>query len=525
MGATGKINEQHASILLDANEANPSAENGSFTGWDTAAEFILAVLVNYYDPCNKSTDAAQLRIDFSEDGGAWTPVAAGQAIAPGSSTTLVNGNSPTQRITTNVPSAYCGSGWSNAGKEVEGTNTSASFSLGSETWTEVYFALDPALANPGSEYTFRLYNATDGVALAYGTIQSSVTIATAAATEAALTISQNLGVSPAGQGDMLAALGISQTMAQGQSGQADTFGAVSISISLGTAQAGSCNLYAGMSLAAVFSQAQSGGLTILADTALSQVMAILAAARHDAEAGLSIEQHMSISALSSAAREGLVSLAKTLAISAQAQAQAYGAISVAHQLSVLLDGSTEGAVEAAVSLVQSWSADLAAQADAQADAQLQSACFFASQGAALAGAAISLSHQLAQSQQGSGIVAAQIAMALQAGVGITAGIAIDAGVVMAQSLGISESAQAEAQASLTVAQAYACVVVGQAIAAAGLNMDSVQSVVLTGSSVSTEITTPDGRMSTVRVDVRIKDVCAENRIHPVGREDRIITVH
>lgn len=171
--SNGDINDVYSSRLYDANEANPSAENGDFTDWDIADEFILCCCIWYYPAANQPTDAEQVKVQFSEDGGDWTDVGAGQAIAPGSNTTLTNGSSVTQRITVNVPSAAA-NGFEASGVEVEGTGTSNSITIGDEYYTEVHFALDPALANAGSTYTFRLYNTTNNTPLLINGVATSI---------------------------------------------------------------------------------------------------------------------------------------------------------------------------------------------------------------------------------------------------------------------------------------------------------------------------------------------------------------
>jgi hypothetical protein len=182
------IDDQEASRLYDANEANPSAENGDFTDWQTGDEFVLVVQVGLRigpaEACNKAAAATTLKLQFSEDGGSFGDVATGQAIAPGSSTTLVHNDPTVQRISTAVPAGCTGA--FSAGLEVEGVSplqTGSGITIASGDWTEVHFACDPALASASSVYTFRVYDVTNSRVLTFSTgteLQSSVTIAAAA---------------------------------------------------------------------------------------------------------------------------------------------------------------------------------------------------------------------------------------------------------------------------------------------------------------------------------------------------------
>ena len=174
---------QHASQLRDANEANPSAENGSFADWAASSHFVLCVLVYYgVDACNKSCTSAHYKLQWSDDAGSsWHDVAAATAIAPSDSThtTLQNGATVTQRITVNVPAAACSGGYEATGVEVAGTATSNFVDSTSEHYCEIHWALDPALADGGTEYSFRIVNADNSDDPFDGTIASTVTMAIA----------------------------------------------------------------------------------------------------------------------------------------------------------------------------------------------------------------------------------------------------------------------------------------------------------------------------------------------------------
>ena len=176
------IDYHNASKLYDANEANPSAENGSFVDWDTANEFILAVQVLYDEVCNKATVGSQFKLQFSEDGGGWVDVGAATAIAWGTSTTLVDDAAGTQKITVAVPAGCSGS--FEGADENEGDNTlpdSGTIAVGTaENWRELHWALNPTNANPGSTYTFQVVNITNSNTALLGAIASSLAIASSA---------------------------------------------------------------------------------------------------------------------------------------------------------------------------------------------------------------------------------------------------------------------------------------------------------------------------------------------------------
>lgn len=194
MGATVNLDSQYASRIGVADESSFYAENGSVTEWNLTDEFIYCVSVHYADPCNKNTNSFQLKLQYSEDGGAWTDVASGNAMQPGTGTTLVQGNNVTQRITTNTPIAFCTSGFATSPLEVEGNTNSNSTTVAGQTWTEVHFAVDPSNAKRGSTYQFRVYQVTTGTALIGNTPCASQVTTAAGQTQSlsdTLTVSDN----------------------------------------------------------------------------------------------------------------------------------------------------------------------------------------------------------------------------------------------------------------------------------------------------------------------------------------------
>jgi len=155
--ATSPIALFDGSIILNATEVAQGAENAAIADWVLTDEFIVCVTVAITVACNKASDATTFKLQYRKDGGSWTDVDTGNELIPGTGTDLVNGNSVTQRITTNVP-AGCASGFANSGVEVEGTLSSNSVSMATETYTEIQFAVDPTNATAGSNYEFAIYN-------------------------------------------------------------------------------------------------------------------------------------------------------------------------------------------------------------------------------------------------------------------------------------------------------------------------------------------------------------------------------
>ena len=138
------------SQLRDANEANPTADNGSLTDWLHADEFVLYTQVCVSaSTCNKAADGASFKLQFDVDGAeSWADVASGQAVAPGTGTTLVDDTEPgTERIST--PPSSCGGAvaeiWENEGDNLC-PNSGTTAATASEDWHEIAWALDPALA-------------------------------------------------------------------------------------------------------------------------------------------------------------------------------------------------------------------------------------------------------------------------------------------------------------------------------------------------------------------------------------------
>ena len=168
------IDTSSGSMLLDANEANPTAENGSFTNWQKGDDFILVTAISY-STCNKTTVACSFKLQFSKNGGAWTDVGAATEISYPADTTLVDGADSVQRVTTNVNS-LCTSGYQ-VGRESEGDNVVVAFATTLRYHSDIHWALSTDNATVSSVYTFRVINVTNSNTALSGTIASSVTMA------------------------------------------------------------------------------------------------------------------------------------------------------------------------------------------------------------------------------------------------------------------------------------------------------------------------------------------------------------
>ena len=176
------ITTHGSSVLLDANEGNPSAVNGSFTEWSPGDKFILAVIVFYNTLCNKATDGCQLKLQFAEDGGEFGDVGAGTAIAwcADADTSLTDDAEGTQRVGSGTPAAQCDSGYGTAWENAEDNtlpDSGADMIIAQEQWLETHWALNPANANPESVYTFQVANITNSGTALTNAIASSVTMA------------------------------------------------------------------------------------------------------------------------------------------------------------------------------------------------------------------------------------------------------------------------------------------------------------------------------------------------------------
>lgn len=161
------------SRIADANRNWQAAEDTPVTGWDKANEFIIAIAIQT-DAHLGDTDSFRVEYQDKTDvsGFIALPAAASELIQ-GTATVLVNGDT--------VASAEKGcnalNGFEEEAGELEGDNETPSITLAQNGWCEVQCAVNPAGAQDGHEYEFRLNIVGDAkyyTALATLTIQSGV---------------------------------------------------------------------------------------------------------------------------------------------------------------------------------------------------------------------------------------------------------------------------------------------------------------------------------------------------------------
>jgi hypothetical protein len=190
MGKTVYADTHGHAILLDQSHNPLSSEDevGVVLPITFTDDFILAVQVGV-SGCGSDLTTSAIRLDFSEDGGAWTPV---------SNTTVAIENA-VAGLTNN--SAYvaeaCSSGMPTCGTASfayhwECTDGAGYSTAAAGTWQEIWFGIKLANVTQGSTYTFRLWNVTDGAELS-GTFSLSIYIATYDVYE--VDISGDLGLS------------------------------------------------------------------------------------------------------------------------------------------------------------------------------------------------------------------------------------------------------------------------------------------------------------------------------------------
>ena len=173
------IDQLDGSQLRDANEANPTAENGSLTNWPIGDSFVLCTGISY-NTCNKATVLCQLKLQFAIDGGAFNDVGPTTEISFDATTTLVDGDPSVQRITTSI-NLNCTSGFL-AGYECEGDNLPPVYATGLGNYSEFHWALNTANAVASSVYTFRVVNVTDGNTPLINDSASSITMSSGGST-------------------------------------------------------------------------------------------------------------------------------------------------------------------------------------------------------------------------------------------------------------------------------------------------------------------------------------------------------
>jgi hypothetical protein len=152
-----------ARFFANTGSGDPLADDDtSVTNYDTANTLIIVIQV---DEVKGPWDAAytlRWRNETDNPGGGFTALAATGEVKWATDTVLVNGNAITSQWCTNVPG---GSTWQN-GEEVEGAATCDSINLADEYYTEIAWAIDLEDAGAGDQFTFQLYDQTNGAAVA-----------------------------------------------------------------------------------------------------------------------------------------------------------------------------------------------------------------------------------------------------------------------------------------------------------------------------------------------------------------------
>jgi hypothetical protein len=168
-----------SNLLYDSDRSSIAGDNADVSNWNKADKIILAIQVGYNGKDTAaSTYKLQYRDETDDPGGSFVDVgASGEVKYAASSAVLVDDNAVTSG------EARCtdpGNQTWQDGRENVGDNLlpdAGSFDLGSDCYTEFQFALDLSGAQSGHQYTFQLYNNTQGAGL--GACASQVSIASA----------------------------------------------------------------------------------------------------------------------------------------------------------------------------------------------------------------------------------------------------------------------------------------------------------------------------------------------------------
>jgi hypothetical protein len=197
MGSTLKLDTHYHNIFRNAADtANLAAEDTDVTDHDLGDKFIVCIQVTVGDPCNKASDSAAVKLQYSKDSGAWTDVATGNELVPAADVDvgITDGASVSATARCGSTPTGCAQSHTTDGYESCGADcTTPAFSLATEYWTECHFGVDPSGATAGSEYEFRLTNITDSIDLT-PTCPASITMATPSGAEYDETIVENLAM-------------------------------------------------------------------------------------------------------------------------------------------------------------------------------------------------------------------------------------------------------------------------------------------------------------------------------------------
>ena len=174
--------------FFDGSEANITdvGENVSIVDHD-GSDLVLVTQISSYTittgACNKDINSAGFRLEFSEDGGGFTPVGAATAVRYTENTSLVNDASTLDRVTAGTMTAYnagCASGWITG---IECTDGACSHNIVKERFSDIAWALDFSGATAGSVYTFQVYDTTNTAVLNPVVAIPSVTMAASSSSD------------------------------------------------------------------------------------------------------------------------------------------------------------------------------------------------------------------------------------------------------------------------------------------------------------------------------------------------------
>lgn len=152
-------------ILYDSDRSSASAsDDGDVANWIKTNKFILATLIGYD---GKDTAAAAYKLRWRNEtdnpGGSFTDLGAtGEMKYAASSSVLSDGTALTEA--NHRCTGPGGMTWQNGLESVNDNLVpdAGTFDLGSDCYTEFQWAIDPADAHDGDQYTFQLYNNTEG---------------------------------------------------------------------------------------------------------------------------------------------------------------------------------------------------------------------------------------------------------------------------------------------------------------------------------------------------------------------------
>ena len=163
------------SVLRDASEGTLGTQDQANVPVLIGDEFILCVQVAEAG-CNRATETQQFKLQVKKDAGSFEDVTDVSEISWGSGTTLVDGATGTERCTSTPATCPAGNpGWI---YENEGDNLTGSYTLATDEYGELQFALDTTNATNGSVYTFQVVNVTDSNSPLANAVASSAKVYT-----------------------------------------------------------------------------------------------------------------------------------------------------------------------------------------------------------------------------------------------------------------------------------------------------------------------------------------------------------